>query len=166
MDREETREPGQIIYHYNREERLASLSPEIRNRKKTRWLRGNRGMIILLIDVLFLVFFFSIIRPLLAPAPDSLTGFGLEFEVKEERSRIFLTISVTALKELTEEKTLKLLVLHGGGQSVLTDLLPMEKDEERVLYASFNRVEEVTTIEIVATIGEEKLRKILSLEEK
>jgi hypothetical protein len=169
VDREEYRNPGEMVFHYNREERIKSLSSEIRDRKPKGILKGNRSLLILLIDILVIIILYVLLTPLLRGPGDSVVKegyrFSLEAFVYNQECLVRVKIDLEKVeKEEEQEIPPHQLVnittyIEDHNLSVETaDILPQEEGDTRILRSSFDlsQIEEDGPYTITAeiTLGE------------
>lgn len=167
MEREEYRNPGEMVFHYNREDRMKSLSPEIQNRKPKSILKGNRSLIILLIDILVIIILYVILTPLLRGPGETVVQegyrFGLEAFVYNQECLVRLKIELEKEEDEVEIPPHQLvnviIFLEDHNLSDETaDILPQEEGESRILRSSFDlsRIEEDGPFKVKAeiTLGE------------
>lgn len=138
MRKEESREPGSLHFHYDREEREDGLSKYVRqNLHTTGFLRRNRSLAITLIDLAVLVplvlIFVFFIRS--RPGPELYAGYELRATASRSGDRIFVAIEF----ERTEESVIdgfvriSLRVLPDDRRVELVDALPEGPGERRTI---------------------------------
>jgi hypothetical protein len=168
MEREEYRNPGEMVFHYNRGDRVKSLSPEVQNRKPKGILKGNRGLIILLIDILLIIILYVVLTPLLRGPGDSVIKDGYRFSLeafvyKQEclvRVKVEMEEDQAGKHDIPPHQLVNVLIsLEDRGLSEETaDLLPQEEGESRTLRSSFDLsgIEEdgPFNINAIITLGE------------
>ena len=106
--KEETREPGKPIFRYNREERLASLPDHIANRGsggKRGILRGNRSLLITIIDVVFLILLVVVFSVIARFRGDTavLPGYTISAQATEYGNQVLISIKAEKRKDPGEE---------------------------------------------------------------
>jgi hypothetical protein len=160
MQQEEYRDPGKLHYHYDREERMHSLSPSIRERMeksdspkkgglKKPLFRRNRSLMILLLDIIIILFLYFIILPLLGirggPSVEQIQDYTFELNgfVFEEKSLLSLNIERVAVSEKKEDgseegKTITVVFSVEGTEKTVEaiDVLPEEEGASRIIRAS------------------------------
>ena len=160
MQQEEYRDPGKLHYHYDREERMHSLSPSIIERMEKKdssgkgglkkpLFRRNRSLMILLLDIIIILFLYFLILPLLAirggPPVEQIehSPFELNGFVFEEKSLLSLNIERVAVSEKTEDadeegKTITVVFSVEGTEKTVKaiDVLPEEEGSSRIIRAS------------------------------
>ena len=96
--KEESREPGQPIFRYNREERMSSLPEHIGKKIKRGIFRGNRSLLITAIDVVFLLLLVVVFSVLIKLKGDTsvIPGYSVSARAIEYGNRVL--VSVTAEK--------------------------------------------------------------------
>jgi len=97
----ETSERGQYEFHYNREERL-SMSPDLENAGQRKgWLRGNRSLIILFIDIFVIVILFTVIYPFITNNAGAVRMDGYSAALKAFRydNTIFVSLKVVEVQK-------------------------------------------------------------------
>jgi hypothetical protein len=88
---------GEFDYHYNREERLSmSNAPDLSRRSKRGFLKGNRALIILLIDILLICLLFVAFRYFIYKPPNvgQLTGYALSLRGMSLGDRVVVSLRV------------------------------------------------------------------------
>jgi hypothetical protein len=152
--REESRDPDIPKYHYDREKRLASLPDRIRDRpkKKKGFLRGNRSLVITLIDVAFLVMLFAVFSIVSRFMGDNtvLPGYTVTAKASVFGERVLVSATVKA-RDAKEEAVLvrvRISYPEGGGRIELDDFLPAEDGAQQIYRGSLARDETQTQVEI------------------
>ena len=140
--REETKEPGEIKFHYDREERHASLPEHIRDRplKKRGFLRGNRSLAITFIDVLFLVMLvivFSVVSRIMGDNT-ILPGYSITVKasVFGDRALVSTTVKAREERETADSVRIRISYPDGSARIELDDFLPAADGEERIYRGS------------------------------
>ena len=152
--REESREPGVPKYHYDRGERLASLPEHIRDRpkKKKGILRGNRSLVITLIDVVFLIMLFAVFSVVSRIMGDNtvLPGYTVTAKASVFGERVLVSTTVKARDEKEEAASVRLRISYpvGGGRIELDDFLPAEDGSQQIYRGSLGRDQTQTQIKI------------------
>lgn len=143
QDKKESYSPGDVHFHYSREERYRYLSPEIANPTKKKGIfKGNRGLIILLVDILLILLLYFILNPLLQRYASNTDFMGYEvrlgaFSYEEE---VFISLRFLAEEPAetasgAEGTLVRVLFSLEGSDAVVeeTDLLPPRKGAERII---------------------------------
>jgi hypothetical protein len=180
MRQEEYRDPGKLHYHYDREDRLHYLSPNIRERMernesagkqglKKPFFKRNRSLMILLLDVIIILFLYFIILPLLGlgggPSLDRIDDYTFELNgfVFDEKSLLSLSIERADMSETNEThagegQTITVVFSVEGTEKTVRaiDVLPQEKGASRIIRASipYNGEEKKAVAEI--SFGDKK----------
>lgn len=165
-ERKETEYPGQLHFHYNREERLTNLSPDVVNRdtKKRRLFRNNRPLVILFLDVLFVLVLYFIISPVLQryASRTDLSGYELQLRAFLFEESTFLSVKIEA--EEPPSSTVQNLVtirfsLEGREESEeIMDVLPDSPGESMIYRARLQGGEGRQKAYAEVIIGEESER--------
>ncbi len=139
--KEETRDPGAIKYHYNRDERTASLPDRVRERsERTGILRGNRSLLITLLDVAFLVALvvvFSVVSRLMGDS-SLLPGYTVSARASAFGDRVLVSVTVEALEEREGPEAVRIRIGYPDGRALieLNDFLPADKKAEQIYRGS------------------------------
>ncbi len=167
-DTKESYSPGDSHFHYNREERHRYLSPEITNRTKKKGIfKGNRGLIILLIDVLLILLLYFILNPLLQGRASSSDFMGYEVRLRAffYEDEVFISLRFTA-EDPTEAAEgapagppTRVLFSLEGGETVVeeTDILPVGEGDERVVRTRMTPTGKPESARAEVSIGEETI---------
>lgn len=162
-NRKETEYPGQIHFHYNREERYSTLAPDIVNRdsqKKRGLFRKNRSLLILFLDVLFILVLAFVIVPLLnRRASITETGnYKMQFRAFLYEDAVFLSLKIEAAEDIKAMEqntvTVRFRLAEGEGSETLIDLLPEQKGEIRMYRGKIDGGEGKQTAFAEVTIGD------------
>ncbi len=143
--REESKEPSVLRYHYDRDERLASLPDHIRERslKKRGIFRGNRSLVITLINVAVLIVLIAVISAVSRTMGDNtiLPGYAISAKAAVFGDRVLVSTSVKAREEKKEPASVRVHISYpdGGGRIELDDFLPAEDGEKQIYRASLDR---------------------------
>jgi hypothetical protein len=131
-ERKETEYPGQLHFHYNRDERQAVLSPEVVERyaRKRGIFRGNRPLVILFLDVLFVLILYFIISPILhryAAATD-LNGYELRLRAFLFENATYVSVQIEAEEAAAAGEqnlvTIRFSIEDADSETELVDVLP------------------------------------------
>lgn len=155
QDKRESYSPGDVHFHYDREERYRYLSPDIAHRTKKGIFKGNRGLLILLIDILLILLLYFILNPLLQGRASSSEFMGYEVRLRafSYEEEVFISLRFVAEEpeetadsrgdaepaagETSEGPLVRVMFsLEGDGRVIEeTDILPVRAGAERVLRA-------------------------------
>ena len=142
-ERKETEYPGQLHFHYNREERYSTLSPDVvdRDSKRRGSFRKNRPLVILLLDVLLVIVLYFIISPMLRRYAASTDINGYELQMRaflfEESTFVSVQIEADAPVKETEQNlvTIQFTLEEEEVTEELIDVLPAAEGESRMYRA-------------------------------
>ncbi len=142
--KEESREPGELRYHYNREERTAGLPDYLRNRSRKKGIfRGNRSLVITLIDVVFLVILFVVISVVTRLMGDNtvIPGYTVSASATVFGDRVLVSAKVTAREDSEQSKSVRVRIgyTEGGYRIELDDFLPAAQGVEEIYRGSLIR---------------------------
>lgn len=134
---DESKEDGEIRFHYNREERTGSGDSSGEG-KPLLWriFRMNRSTLIILLDILVLSVVFVIFRPMLFSTDHILETDDYKVELS---GFLFEDTAYVSLKVLALEDTaggpMSMLVWSGGAteKTALSDTVPVTEGKERVM---------------------------------
>ena len=134
--KEETREPGEPQFHYNREERTALLPDSIRDRQRNGVFRGNRSLLITLIDVVFLVILvlvFSVVSRVMGDAT-IIRGYSISAKASVFDDRVLVSIKIRAKKdfEIAEQLRIRISYPEGNERVEVGDFLPERAGKEQI----------------------------------
>ncbi len=143
---EESKDPDQVRFHYNREERRQNLSHYTRNlgRKPKGILRGNRSLGILLVDILVIILIYVIFSFFggITSTSKINSGYTLGFNGFSYDDKIYLSLRITARRnqESLDNKMIEAVFSLGrqGDELTVMEILPEEKGDSRVLRAVFD----------------------------
>ncbi len=140
-NRKETEYPGQIHFHYNREERYVGLSSAIVERdsqKKRGPFRKNRSLLILFLDVLFILVLVFVIVPILnrSASTSELMGYKMQFRAFLYEDSTFLSLKIEAREDIAAMEqnmvTVRFSLENGDETEKIIDVLPENKGESRI----------------------------------
>lgn len=174
QDKKESYSPGDVHYHYDREERYRYLSPEIAHRTKKKGIfKGNRGLIILLIDILLILLLYFILNPLLQGRASGADFMGYEIRLRafSYEGEVFMSLRfVTAEPDAAAEAAeaaddgaagtlVRVFFSLEGSETVIeeTDLLPLREGGERVVRTRITPVGKPESARAEVRIGGESL---------
>lgn len=139
----ETRYPGELAFHYNREERLQSLSPEVMSRlegrKSTGLFKKNRTLMIILLDVLVIIFLYFLLMPFLNKRAQTaeLAGYEMKLRAFLYENTTFVSLRITNPGTEAEEEgemvSVRFYLEDAETDVEVIDILPAEGEEERIL---------------------------------
>ena len=138
---EETRDPGELHYHYSREERTASLPENMREPRGRRGIfRGNRSLLITLIDVAFLVILvvvFSLISRIMGDNT-VLPGYTVSANASAFGDRVLVSVKVQSREEKSTAEAVRIRIGYpeSNNRVELNDYLPAEKRVEQIYRGS------------------------------
>ncbi len=134
--KEESRSPGEMHFHYNRDERMAKLPEHIGQKSRRGFLRGNRSLIITLLDVLFLVILVVIFSVVMRMQGDTtiIPGFSITARAVAFDDRVLVSIKAVAKRDHEEEVQVRIRL---GYEEIarwieVDGFLPAAKGEEQV----------------------------------
>ncbi len=138
---DETRDPGAPRFHYDREERTASLPEDLQDaRGKRNLFKGNRSLLITLIDVAFLVILvvvFSVVSRLLGDNT-VLPNYTVSAGATAFGERVLVSVKIQAREDRDVAEAVRIRIGYpGSGDRVeLNDFLPAEKGNEEIYRGS------------------------------
>jgi hypothetical protein len=143
---EESKDPDQVRFHYDREERIQYLSHYTRNigGKPKGILRGNRSLTILLVDILVIVLIYVIFSLFggISSTIKANSGYTLGFNGFLHDDKVYLSLKVTARRnqESLDNEMIEVVFSLGrnGDELTVLEILPEEKGGSRVLRAVFD----------------------------
>jgi hypothetical protein len=176
-EKRESYSPGDVHFHYDREERYRYLSPEVAHRTKKRGLfKGNRGLIILLIDILLILLLYFILNPLLQGRASSSDFMGYEVGLRAffYGDEVFVSLRfladpspadsvegepATDAEDLQEGPLVRVnFSLEDGDTRVeASDILPVRAGGERVIRARITPERHPESARAEVRIGDETL---------
>ena len=140
MKSEETREPGKLHFHYDREQRRRSLPERIREPRPRGFLRGNRSLVITLIDLFVIAVLFVIVWFFLRSGnrSDTLEGYHFDLRAVAYDDRVFVTLTIDPRENDLDGGLVQanLRYEEGGIKLTLSDVLPVSEEGNRNLRAS------------------------------
>lgn len=140
----ETRYPGELYFHYNREDRLKSVRPEITSRlegckPKKGLFRKNRTLMIILLDVLVIILLYFILMPFLNKRAQTAELAGYEMKLRaflyEDTTFVSLGITHTGAEGNADGELahVRFYLEEGENGVEVIDILPEGLEEERIL---------------------------------
>jgi hypothetical protein len=144
-------------YRYSREERRAmDNAPELASRLRKGVLRGNRSLLIVLLDVLLIVFMFIIFRVFLYKPQSSaaMNGFEIELSGRVVGESLFAVATIRNEDGEGSAETAYLTFRLGDDEQRLSSRLPAERGgvEEAAVLLPYADPEE--RIEVTVRIGD------------
>ncbi|MBN1649389.1 MAG: hypothetical protein JW874_15230 [Spirochaetales bacterium] len=116
MKRNEYIDPGNLEFHYKREEREKTLDPSVLNRdKKIGFFKKNKQLKFILLDVVLIVLIFLILQPLIGMQKTRKNIYGCNFRLESMLYEDSILISIKVEKkdsapDLPETVTMKIYV--------------------------------------------------------
>ena len=143
---EEYREKGKLHFHYDREERLKSLSKEVRGREyePRSIFKKNKSLIFILLDIIVIVMLFlglSIFGGI-SSSRKIQDGFSFQLKAFEYQDQVFISLKIKARNDLSpEENNIISADFYCGKENSeerieVIDLLPVKNGDERILRAT------------------------------
>lgn len=152
-------------YHYDRSERTQHLSEGLKQRMENPPRKGifkqNRGLTILLLDVLIILFIYFIALPFINASFSSATVLGYRFSLSGfvYENTCYLSIKVEAAdpdKSVQGDFVTVVFSLQGSEKKTkVIDALPGEKGQTRIIRATLPIKKEEGTALAALTVGEE-----------
>jgi hypothetical protein len=108
--KQESKSPGELHFHYNRDERMAGLPENVGRKTGKGIFRGNRSLIITLLDVVFLVILIVIFSVIIRMRGDTtiLPGFSITARAVAFEDRVLVSIKAAARRDHDEEARLRI----------------------------------------------------------
>jgi hypothetical protein len=134
--KEESRDPGAVRYFYNREERMAALPDHVQRPSRKGVFKGNRSLLITLIDVAFLILLvaaFSVFS-LMTGNARVIPGYSATAKASQFDDRVLVSIRVVAREDHDEAQTVRIRLSYpeGSERVEVSGYLPTEKGSEVV----------------------------------
>ena len=154
----ETHDPGELHFHYNREDREAMLSEETKRvLTKTKLFTMNRRNMIILADIAVILLFTMIFAPFALGGRNNLSfqGYRTALKAYEFDGNILISLRVEAKEDNPIENGLINAVFSVEGSDVeieAVDNLPVSVEQPRILRAE------------IQTEGKKKLKVYASIE--
>ncbi len=162
----ETYEPGDLNFHYNREERESMLSEDTKKiLQKSKLFTINRRNMIILADIAIIIVFVMIFVPIIMVGKSNakIQGFRSNLRAYEYDGKVLTRVKIEAGEDNPQESRLVKVSFNAKGLEEpveVIDLLPSEKDKPRVLRAEFQS-EDISGERIEAEVEiEDKKRKL------
>ncbi len=135
--KKETEDPGALHYFYNREERMAYLPDHVRDRGRKGVFKGNRSLLITLIDVVFLILLVGVfaVITLMTGNTRAVRGYTVTAKASQFDDRVLVSIKIVAKedREVTERVRIRISYPEGNERIEISDFLPSEKGGEGIL---------------------------------
>ena len=158
MKREESREPGSLHFHYDREKRRESLSDRMKQPKRKGFLRGNRSLLITLLDLSILLILFAIVWGFFGSGAreNRLEGYQLTCRAVVYNDQVLVSLRVAPADDEVFGDTIRASFRYPGGTSrtEVSDILPSSGEDERVLRAALPLDPDARKVEVDVYIGE------------
>lgn len=159
--KEETRSPGEPIFHYKREERVAGLPEDLQERilggKSTKRgflrggaFRGNRSLLITFVDVVFLlvlaVVFFFVVRAV--GTTGVLSGYSVSTRANQFGDRVMVSIKLKATEDAPGERSVRIRMTYPDGSErvEVSGFLPVNKGDEEIFRGALPYSDEFTSL--------------------
>lgn len=138
----ESFEPGDLNYHYNREEREALLSEDAKKllTTKSRFFSINKRSLLILADILFIMIVAVIFIPLSVSGNTTarIEGFKGVLTAYEYDGQILVSLKVNSMKEGADNGFVKAEFSIDDEEPIVDmDILPSKEKELIILRASF-----------------------------
>ncbi|MDC7228606.1 MAG: hypothetical protein PQJ61_17725 [Spirochaetales bacterium] len=139
----ESYEPGDLNFHYNREEREAMLSEDTRRvLRKTKFFSMNRRNMIILADIAVIVLFTMIFAPIAMGGRSTarMDGFRASLKAYEYDGSVLISLKIEAREDNPQEAglvTAKISIEGTDMSEEVVDLLPSAVDTPRHLRVEF-----------------------------
>jgi len=168
----ESREDGEIRFHYRREERTGKSDEENPQGKSffQRFFRLNRTTIIILLDIIVLTVVFMIFRPVLVKRDHIFENDTYRFELSGFlfNEKAYISLKIEALEDSPGGPIdVRVYSVEGGDQEVLSDFLPKKtgvlktlrlempvEEEQDQIYAEIDLVGIDDPVILTATLKE------------
>ncbi|WP_319561839.1 hypothetical protein [Marispirochaeta sp.] len=129
----ESRQKGDFSYHYNRDEREASLPENIRERQHLKFWGRNRHLLIIFVDILVISLVFMFLLPYLLTGNRDLEAYSFSLNVVNFDGMILASLKGKAQsdekqKPETADVTVTFRVLPSGRQVRIFDILSPEQE--------------------------------------
>lgn len=164
----ENREKNGYTLHYDREERLKTLSPDIVNRERHGFLKGNRSLIILFIDVFLIIIIAFVLYPLLIEfsSKTRIEDWFIKIKAFEYEDNIYTTLLVIRKNEkVTSSGNLFKInyTINGNEKGELEEVLPDLKDEEKNIRNIINIDEDIGPQTLKVKVTYKNISKYMTL---
>lgn len=117
----------EIIYHYNREERLKGLKHSSAALTKKRFFSKNKVLMIIIMDIILLIIIFLIFRCILynAEANKNLYGYSFSLSSFHINDKAFLKVKIKKTHEIDNENPVnaKIRFYQEYGNSVIKEVI-------------------------------------------
>ncbi|MDC7124846.1 MAG: hypothetical protein PQJ46_04725 [Spirochaetales bacterium] len=140
----ESYQPGDMNFHYNREEREAMLSEETKKAfKKSGFFSLNKRNLIILADILVIIIITMIFMPLSMTRHKNakIDGFRATLNAYSFDGQVLVSLKVIAPEDNKEEAGIVSAKFHAGNSDEIIsdmDLLPQLIEKPRILRAEFS----------------------------
>jgi hypothetical protein len=162
MKAPESHEDGQLNYHYDRYEREGSAARNLGKPRKSGILKGNRSLLVLLLDVILILVILAVFRfviPLFA-GQTALGGYSISLKGFIYDNQIYATLKIH--KKIGEESrtpdtnivevTFK--TADGENELQVSDLLPLHSEQDRFIREVLPYKGQATRLSVKVSIDE------------
>ena len=163
----ETHEDGQLNYHYNRKEREVSAARNLGKPQKSGILKGNRSLLVLLLDVVLILIIMAVFRfviPLFA-GQTALGGYSLSLSGFIYDDQIYGTLKVhKKAGDQTGPADINIVeIVFKTADSedglLVSDLLPVDSEKDRFIREVLPNKGQATRL--TAEVSIDGMKKIL-----
>ena len=158
-----------MTYHYSREEREAMDSaPKLTSRLHKGVFRGNRSLLIVLLDVLFIVLMFIVFRVFLYKPQSSagMQGYAIELRVRVMEGSVFAVATIKNEGGEAAGEAAYLTFRFGDEEQRVSAPLPVERGSVEEAGVLFPYTDSDAKIEAVVRIGDQEKRLSCSPESR
>ncbi len=156
-------------YHYNREERLKTLSCEVKDRKRTGFLKGNKALIILLLDIVLIVIITVFIFPFINSISNAghINGCSVLIKGFKFDGKTYLSVKIKRREERKENDSrgVKIEFYYEDSKilKLIHEVFPAKKNVERIFHYEIDNKNDLETIfaKISAGSGVIKIKTVL-----
>ncbi|TFG64983.1 MAG: hypothetical protein E4H36_01400 [Spirochaetales bacterium] len=170
MSRNESFSRDDLVFHYNREDRIQHLSPETRERKRQGIFKSNRSVLLLLINIFVAAVFVFIVVPVLRNSKKQASYDNCVFSLKgfAYEDRAFVSLKATAIGDRTapSENTVQVdfSLAKSGNRLKLSDILPVKKGQSIIIRGEMSLTAGSDTIQAEVSVGGKTLSLLAALE--
>ncbi len=131
----ESHQPGDIHFHYNREERESRLPEETRNRKKGSFLSRNRHLLLIFVDILVITAVGMFLLPYFRSGDTSAGDYRFSMNLSLFDGTILAAVRAEPLNDAVENEVECVFRVLPEGREVRVFTYLNPEDSEQILRA-------------------------------
>ena len=160
MDKRESYDPQNLHFHYNKEDRISRLSNELKYPMKESFLKKNRHLFIILIDIIVVSIVFSIVSPIIKNKSTQLENYKLQLTGYKYDNTILISLKVNALIEKSDTNGIKIkfIINENEYNKVVIGNLPKKKGEQKIFRTNIEYPDKIDSISSEVEINRKMIK--------